>query len=109
MWPLLLLITPFFFYNDLYHLLFTYLCPIVPFIVVFDGYVSSLRTRTPEEVKQLLDIAAKRVAKRLKVDGHGEDVGGEVFLKQWKFRSGSEMHTPPIGTMSWIVCTKEHS
>lgn len=89
-WPLLMLLTPFYFYDSPAHLFFTYLVPLVPFVVVFDGYISSLRTRTPEEVQALM---------RSKVDAE--------TLSKWKFRSGESCHTWPIGFMNWIICTKE--
>jgi len=89
-WPLLMLLSPFYFYNSPAHLFFTYLVPLVPFVVVFDGYISSLRTRTPEEVQALM---------RSKVDAQ--------TLSKWKFRSGESCHTWPIGFMNWIICTKE--
>lgn len=115
-----MLLTPFFFYDSPLHLVFTYLCPIVPFVIVFDGYVSSIRTRTPKEVMDLLRIAAKNVAGRTRKGqeqsngngkpgqvGHEEQVGAELLLDQWKFMSGSEVHTVPIGTMSWVMCMKK--
>jgi hypothetical protein len=46
---LMFLITPFYFWRSPGHLFFTYIIPIIPFVLVFDGYVSSLRTRTAEE------------------------------------------------------------
>ncbi|KAI9805693.1 MAG: hypothetical protein M1833_005186 [Piccolia ochrophora] len=85
--PLLLLLTPFFFWRSPTHLLFTYLLPIVPFVIVFDGYVSSLRTRTTEEVLQL-------------ASGNGR-------IKGWKIRSGRELHTWPLSYMHWIVGVRE--
>lgn len=107
--PLLFLLTPFFFYNSLQHLLFTYLCPIVPFVIQFDGYISCLRTRTPEEVLALLQIAAERLAKKMKGNddlGYEPENKGRTALNGWTFRSGSTMHTPPIGRMTWIMCTR---
>ncbi|OBT77557.1 hypothetical protein VF21_04606 [Pseudogymnoascus sp. 05NY08] len=38
-------ITPFYFWRSPGHLFFTYIIPIIPFVVVFDGYVSSLLSR----------------------------------------------------------------
>jgi hypothetical protein len=72
--------------------LFTYLVPLIPFVVVFDGYVSCLRTRTPEEVEALLVRSIGR--ERLEREG-------------WKLRNGSETHTWPIGRLNWIICAKE--
>ncbi|MCJ1252931.1 hypothetical protein MMC24_000737 [Lignoscripta atroalba] len=88
MWPLLLLISPFYFWRSPGHLFFTYVIPIIPFVVVFDGYVSSLRTRSAEEVLAMM--------------GKGPGVRG------WEFDSGSECHTFPIGEMTWLIGTKMH-
>ncbi|MCJ1389405.1 hypothetical protein MMC18_002262 [Xylographa bjoerkii] len=89
MWPLLLLISPFYFWRDPGFLFFTYIIPIIPFVLVVDGYTSSLRTRTADEIRTM-------------VGG-----GGKGGIKGWKFRSGSEVHTYPIGEMSWFIGTKE--
>ncbi|MCJ1417600.1 hypothetical protein MMC32_003944 [Xylographa parallela] len=89
MWPLLLLISPFYFWRDPGFLFFTYIIPIVPFVLVVDGYTSSLRTRTAEEIRSMMGG------------------GGKGGIKGWKFRSGSEVHTYPIGEMSWFIGMKE--
>ncbi|RVX74669.1 hypothetical protein B0A52_01796 [Exophiala mesophila] len=89
LWPLAMAITPFYFGNSLGHLFFTYLVPIVPFIWVYDGYISCLRTRTPNEVKALL---RNRVS--------NEELQG------WTFKSGQSCHTWPIGWFHWIICYK---
>ena len=68
-------------------LIFTYLIPILPFVLVFDGLISSLRTRTPEEVEVLLRTC-------------GADVDG------WELKSGRTRHLWPCGYLTWIVCTK---
>jgi hypothetical protein len=68
-------------------LFFTYLIPILPFVLVFDGIVSSLRTRTPEEVEALLRTC-------------GADVS------DWEMRSGRTRHLWPCAYLNWIVCTK---
>lgn len=84
-----MLITPFYFWNSPGHLFFTYLVPIVPFIWVYDGYISCLRTRTPEEVRRLL-------SRNLSSDE----------LEKWTFETGQICHTWPIGWLQWIVCFK---
>lgn len=86
---LFFLITPFYFWRSPGHLFFTYIIPIIPFVVVIDGYISALRTRTPEEVLALWKRA------------NGDD------LKGWKIMSGKECHTKPIGYMTWIIGVKE--
>lgn len=87
MWPLLLLITPFYYWRSPGHLFFTYIVPIIPFVLVFDGYVSSLRTRTPEEFFTLME--------------------GMEEVEGWRFRSGSELHTWPTGEMTYFIGVRE--
>jgi hypothetical protein len=88
--PLIGLLSPIFFWRSPFQLFFTYVIPLIPLCLVCDGYVSSLRTRTPEEVEALLSKA-----------------NGGRRLEGWRFMSGEEMHTNPTGWMSWIVCVKE--
>lgn len=88
MWPLMLLITPFYFWRSPSHLFFTYIIPIVPAVLVFDGIISSLRTRTAEEVKQLMMDC------------------GMADQELWTVQSGEEVHTWPIGHMSWVIGVK---
>jgi len=52
---ILLLCTPFIRPFRITRILFTYLVPIVPFIVLFDGIVSCLRTYSPAELKTLVE------------------------------------------------------
>lgn len=92
LWPLAMLLTPIYFGNSPGHLFFTYLVPLLPFVWVYDGYISCLRTRTREEVQELMKRAAG---------------GDEEVLKKWKIRSGEEVHTAVIGKLFWIVATKE--
>ena len=68
---------------------FTYLVPILPFVLIFDGWVSSLRTRTPEEVEILLRTC------------------GATGTEEWELQSGYETHMRPIGKMNWIICCKK--
>lgn len=71
-------------------IVFTYLVPVLPFVVVFDGWVSSLRTRTPDEVEALMRTC-------------GASADG------WEVRSGSEVHLWPCGYLHWIIATKSDS
>jgi hypothetical protein len=64
---------------------FSVIVPIIPFVLWFDGWVSGLRTRTPEEVEALLR-------------GCGADTS------EWEMRSGHEVFLPPLGYMNWIIC-----
>lgn len=66
-------------------LVFTWFIPILPFVLVFDGYMSSLRTRTPAEVDSLLRSC-------------GADTS------EWEMKSGSDLHLWPCGFVNWIIC-----
>ncbi|CRK23965.1 hypothetical protein BN1723_003104, partial [Verticillium longisporum] len=69
-------------------LFFCWVVPVLPFVLVFDGLVSSVRTRTPDEVEALMRTC-------------GAD------CEAWEVRSGSEMHLWPVGYLHWIVATKK--
>ncbi|EFX00518.1 hypothetical protein CMQ_7520 [Grosmannia clavigera kw1407] len=71
-------------------LVFTYLLPILPFVLVFDGWMSMLRTRTPDEVAALLHSCGATPA----------DVA------RWELHSGEIRHLWPCGYLKWIVCVK---
>ena len=88
--PLLWLGSWYWFWGQWSHLFFTYVMPIVPAVVVFDGIISSLRTRTPEEVLGLL-------------------TGEEEGMACWAgggFKWGGENHTQTGGEMSWFIGVK---
>lgn len=68
--------------------------PVVPFVLVFDGLVSSLRTRTADEVEVLLRTCGA---------GDGDDAAAD-----WLVRSGSETFLWPCGHLTWIICTKKN-
>ncbi|POS77398.1 hypothetical protein DHEL01_v204200 [Diaporthe helianthi] len=65
--------------------------PVLPFVLVFDGWVSALRTRTPDEVEALMRTC-------------GVD---EKEVDKWEVRSGRECHLPPVADLNWIICTKK--
>ncbi|KAL2162252.1 hypothetical protein VTH06DRAFT_7165 [Thermothelomyces fergusii] len=73
-------------------LLFTYALPVLPAVLVFDGWMSCLRTRTSDEVEALLRTC-------------GAD-GGEAEIAKWEVRSGSEMFMWPVGRVNWIIGVK---
>jgi hypothetical protein len=73
-------------------LFFAWVVPILPFVLVFDGWISSLRSRTPDEVEALLRTC--------------DAAGGEEEVKKWELRSGEETFLWPFGTLHWIVCVK---
>lgn len=108
-------------------LFWTYVVPVVPFVVVYDGVVSSLRTRTPAEIMRLIKgegmgkgrvggggggLGERRVGGGLGGEGGGrgeekEEDDDEIDWQQWRFRNGSETHTWPLGEMNWFVGVKE--
>lgn len=71
-------------------IVFTYIIPVLPFVLVFDGYISSLRTRTPAEVEALMRTCG-------------------ASMEGWELRSGSEVHLWPCGSLDWIIATKKDS
>jgi len=73
-------------------LFFTYVVPIVPVVLVFDGWMSCLRTRTPEEVEGLLKTCGAE--------------GGEEEIAKWEVKSGREVFMWPIGRVNWVICEK---
>lgn len=78
------------FWGDWGLLFWTYVVPVVPFVLVFDGVVSSLRTRREGEVLAL-------------IKGCGASMEG------WRFETGSEVHTRTGGTMNYFIGIKEAS
>ena len=88
MWPLLLAGSWYWFWGQWEHLFWTYVVPVVPFVIVFDGLVSCLRTRRDGEVTELIKLTGKSV------DG-------------WRFEKGSLMHTWPTGSMGYFIGIKE--
>ncbi|KAK4162850.1 hypothetical protein QBC43DRAFT_345498 [Cladorrhinum sp. PSN259] len=69
-------------------LVFTYLFPALPFVLVWDGWMSSLRTRTAEEVEALL-----------------RGCGGDG-IEEWEVKSGSEGFMLG-GKVNWVVGYKK--
>lgn len=102
---LMFVVTIFWFWKDPLQLLFTYIVPILPFTLSFDGCVSSLRTRTFLEVMTLVDKSletalqssqGRAVRKVLQQSGTAE-------IEGWVFKGGREMHTWPIGYMNYVI------
>lgn len=71
-------------------LFWIYIVPVVPFVVVFDGWVSSLRTRWGDEIRDLI------------VEAGGEGELGEG----WKVNWGGCKHSRPFGDALWILGKK---
>jgi len=88
--PLLWLGSWYWFWGCWGHLFWTYVVPVVPFVVVFDGLVSCLRTRRDGEVMELIRRTGKGV-------------------EGWRFETGSEVHTWPVGSMQYFIGVKEES
>jgi hypothetical protein len=74
-------------------LFLTWVIPVLPFVLVVDGWVSALRTRTPDEVEALLRSC-------------GAD-GGPEELACWQIRSGKELFLWPGGYLNWIICLRK--
>ncbi|KAI4205544.1 MAG: hypothetical protein LQ350_000323 [Teloschistes chrysophthalmus] len=91
--PLLWLVSWYQFWGDWTHLFFTYIIPIVPVVVVFDGLVSCMRMRDRGEILRLIEECDAR-------EGRG-------WREGWRFESGRAWHTWPIGEATWFVGIKE--
>lgn len=89
-WPLLWAFSWYHFWGNWDLLFWIYIVPIVPFVVVFDGWVSSLRTRWGDEVRDLI----------LEAGGEGELGEG------WKVNWGGCKHSRPFGDALWIFGKK---
>ncbi|KAI0386294.1 hypothetical protein F5Y04DRAFT_119905 [Hypomontagnella monticulosa] len=82
------LIAPLLYWWSPVRLFWVYIIPVVPFVLVFDGLISCLRTRTATEVETLLRTC-------------GTDTDG------WEVHSGRERFLWPVGFLHWIICTKK--
>ncbi|OCF34743.1 hypothetical protein I316_03787 [Kwoniella heveanensis BCC8398] len=91
--PLSWLITPF-TRPSLAILFFTYIIPLIPLILVIDGWISVYRTRSTPHILHLANLASLSLA----LEGDDEP--------HWKWEYGSSMHTWPFGRMSWVVGRK---
>lgn len=114
--PLIFAGSLFWHWRDPVHLFFTYIVPIMPFLMSFDGVVSSLRTRDFDEILALVDQAMEMEGHAVDVERQGtirkwRDDEGRRFMEakrgRWVFRSVRECHTWPIGYMNAVVGWKE--
>jgi hypothetical protein len=90
---LLFLVTALWFWHDRLQLFLTYAVPVLPFLHLFDGLVSCLRTRSFNETVALVDqvqghISAGRPAKR-----------SNARCGDWMLSHSRQMHTWPLGYM----------
>lgn len=86
--PLLWMASWYWFWGQWGQLFWTYVVPVIPFVVVFDGVVSCLRTRREGEVRALIARTGRGV-------------------EGWRFETGREVHTWPMGTMQYFIGIKE--
>lgn len=70
------------------HLFFTYMIPLLSLLISFDGLVSTMRCRTPEEIRALLD-------------------GPDFDLSDWEFRSGHRMLFEPFVHIYYYIGVKK--
>ncbi|GAB7350230.1 hypothetical protein MBLNU459_g0883t1 [Dothideomycetes sp. NU459] len=107
---LVLLLTAFWFADDWLHLAATYLVPVLPFVLAWDGLVSCLRTRTFAEVLVLAEQALGEKATvgpvERAADGRRERTTAVALCGDWKFTSVRELHTWPFGYMNAVVGQK---
>ena len=66
-------------------------------MLVWDGYISSLRTRRVDEVLALLNLDHST----------GDGKGRERALQGWTVRSGEELHTWPVGYLCWVIGVRD--
>lgn len=114
LWPLLWAASWWWFWRQWGFLFWMYVVPVVPFVVVYDGVVSSLRTRTPEEVLALIrgtggEGGSKKNANaeiKTEDDDADADTDGPIDWSKWHFQAGVESHTWPLGELNWFVAVK---
>lgn len=104
--------TPLWFWNDPLHMALTYVIPVLPAIVVFDGIVSCLRTREPQEVMAIVHaVADNDIAtgtREHEINSHELAQGHtETRLKPWKFQSERQLHSKPFGYMNCFIGYKK--
>lgn len=103
------LTTLFWFWHDPIQLFFTYIMPILPCVMLFDGLVSCLRTRTWEEFVELVELTMQGQDD----EPNHVDVTPEVVswtddrmscrLGGWGFTACRDLHTWPFGYTNFIV------
>ncbi|KAL0242359.1 hypothetical protein I308_105988 [Cryptococcus tetragattii IND107] len=82
-------------------LIFTYLIPLIPFILVLDGLISVYRTRSPSHILHLANLATLSLA----LEGEDKVIGD----MDWKWEHGTERHTWPFGRLVWVVGRRDWS
>ena len=77
------------FWRSPLHLLFTFVVPLAPLLMVFDGFVSIMRCRTSAELRDLVR----------RTDAPG--------LENWEFRSGKSPVMYPTTNVHWFMGVKK--
>ena len=77
-------------------LFLTYFIPVIPFIMVFDGFISAYRTRSLDHIQHLSNLASLT----LNLEGHDN-------VPDWRWEEGRRRHTWPSGTMYWAIGRRE--
>jgi hypothetical protein len=95
----------FWFWTDPIHLTLTYLLPVLPTILAYDGVVSALRTREFDELVALIDDISEEKAQTEITPGNNkaQEMRRTVRSGSWMFEGGRERHTIPFGYMNWFV------
>lgn len=96
--PLSLIMTPVWFWWSPMHIFFTYLVPVIPFFLAFDGLMSHARTRTHGEVLNLLRSEELAFDKKNALD-----------LSQWTFHHGKRKIMWPWCHLYWFVAIKNNN
>jgi len=106
------LTTLFWFWHSPVQLFFTYIVPVLPCIMLYDGLVSSLRTRTFDEFVDLVELAMVDADDDPDhVDAAPEVIAWEADGKSyrldgWSFEECRAVHTWPCGYCNFIVARK---
>lgn len=94
-----------YFIHDPIHLFFTYVIPILPFVLVWDGLISSLRVRTFDELMQLIDSATGRTNTEMRAWWRRRHPNEHRAVDRagWRFEGGRYLHTIPNGHLAWFI------
>ena len=103
----------FWFWHRPMNLLYTYVFPVLPFITMFDGIISSLRTHTFGELVGLFiaagatkfDTETMLNSQRQALHTKGEQLP-PLRIHNWTLKATRVMHTFPFGYMTWFVGLK---
>ncbi|WWD05784.1 hypothetical protein V865_003867 [Kwoniella europaea PYCC6329] len=97
--PLSWLLTPF-TRPTLAILFFTYIIPLIPLTLIFDGFISVYRTRSISHILRLTNLASLTIQLENQDDASKEDY-------EWDWEFGRVRHTWPWGYMIYFVGRKK--